>query len=69
MRNASSVASATSSGVPNRVAVADRHVARDLASVSGRRNALRPNVLMVVVRQPAAAGSQPMNLTFWVGWP
>src|SRR6187549_834042 len=43
------------------------------ASVSGRRNAWRPNVLMVfdkhvVPAVPAAAGSQVMNLAFWVAF-
>src|SRR4029079_9833134 len=41
------------------------------ASVSGRRKARRPNVLMVFVKHvwpavPAAAGSHVMNFAFWV---
>ncbi len=66
-RKASSVASATSFGVPIEAPWPIASKRATSASDSGRRNALRPKLLMVVVRQPAVAGSQLMNFAFWVG--
>ena len=66
-RNASNVASATSAGVPAGVPWPSAWKRATSSVVSGRRKALRPNVWMVCVRQPDAAGSQVMKLAFNVG--
>ena len=72
-RNPYRIDSVTSAGVPAGVAMASFMKRATSGSVSGRRNALRPNVLIVLVRQvvpavPAAAGSQVMNLAFIVAF-
>src|SRR6185436_1556182 len=68
-RKASRIASATSADVCVWVRLLNRMKLVTSASVSGRRNALRPNVLMVSVRQLAWAASQVMNFAFAVALP
>src|SRR4029453_1933603 len=67
MRNACSVALATSSAVGSEGGWPIARKPAPAAAVSGRRNALRPKLLMVAIRQPDAAGSQVMNFAFCVG--
>jgi hypothetical protein len=68
-RKASRIASATSADVCVWVRLLNRMKLVTSASVSGRRNALRPNVLMVSVRQLAWAASQVMNFAFAAALP
>ncbi len=65
-RNASRIASVTSAGVCAWVRVLNRMKLVTSASVKGRRYALRPNALIVSVRQVARAASQVMNLALLV---
>src|SRR4029078_12456700 len=68
-RNASRIAQATSEDVCVWVSVLNRMKLVTSASVSGRRNALRPNVLIVSVRQVAWDASHVLNFAFVVALP
>ena len=61
-RKAYRIASATSAGCPFGVRLFSLMKLVTSVSVSGRRNALRPNDLMVSVRQDVWDASQAMNL-------
>ena len=70
-RNAARIACATWAGVPAGVRLLSRMKLVTSVVVSGRRNALRPNVWTVVVRQVVVfvVGSQLMNLALLVVFP
>src|SRR3954469_199324 len=59
------VASATWSGVPAGVVALRVWKLATSSGLRARRKALRPKVSMVVFKQPAAAGSQLMNLALF----